>query len=81
MVRLLYILLFVVSNGVVAQDLIVKRSGEVIYCNIESVEDYYINFYELGDTSRTLLYKMDAAIVKKIAFAGDDQLAFVATGK
>lgn len=77
MVRLLYILLFFVSNGVVAQDLIVKRSGEVIYCNIESVEDYYIHFYELGDTSRALLYKMDAAIVKKIVFGGDDQLAFL----
>ena len=72
MVRLLYILLLVVSNGVVAQDLIVKRSGEVIYCNIESVEDYYIHFYEIEDTSKTLLYRMDAAIVKKIAFAGDD---------
>lgn len=65
------------SNGVVAQDLIVKRSGEVIYCNIESVEDYYIHFYELGDTSKALLYKMDAAIVKKIVFAGDDQISFV----
>lgn len=64
------------AYGAAAQDLIVKKSGEVIYCNIESVEDYYVQFYELADTSKSLLYKMDVAIVKKIAFAGNNELPF-----
>ena len=77
MVRLLFILFIMSANTVSAQDLILKRSGEVIYCNIESVENYYINFYEIGDTSKQLLYKMDAALVNKIAFAGTDRIPFI----
>ena len=77
MVRIFFILLFLAANAAVGQDQILKRSGEVIYCNIESVEEYYIHFYELGDTSKQLLYKMDAALVNKIAFAGYDDIPFL----
>lgn len=76
MVKWIIILLLFTTNHVEAQDLILKRSGELIYCNIESVEDYFIHFYELADTNKLLLYKMDAVLVSKISFSDEGQIPF-----
>ena len=57
----------------VSQDLIIKRTGEKIYCNIEEVTDYYIHFYELEDVQKSLLYKMDVALVYKVSFGNSEE--------
>ena len=62
-------LFMLVAQSAISQDLIVKKSGEIILCSIEKVDDHFIHFYEIPDTSKLLLYKMDVALVSKVAFA------------
>jgi len=72
MVRYLIVILSLLGIGQLnAQDIILKRSGESIYCTIEQVNDFYIHFYEIQDESKSLLYKMDVALVEKIFFGND----------
>lgn len=70
MVRIIFVILAICSFGKSsAQDLIVKRTGEKIFCNIEKITDFYIHFYEIEDIEKSLLYKMDVALVEKVSFA------------
>ena len=69
MVRTILVILVVCSFGKSsAQDLIIKRTGEKIFCNIEKITDFYIHFYEMEDIEKSLLYKMDVALVEKVSF-------------
>jgi len=71
MVRLVVFLLIMYTGLTVsAQDLIIKRSGEKIFCSIHELTDYYVHFYEIQDIDKLLLYKMDVALIESVTFAG-----------
>jgi len=73
MVRwIVYFIFFFAVSNITAQDLIIKRSGESIYCNIEEVTDYFVHFYEIEDVKKELLFKMDVALIETLSFADRD---------
>lgn len=74
MVKMLLVCLgWLMAMCIFAQDSITKRSGEVIMCRIDKVDDHYVHFYELTDADHHTLYRMDVELIERIRFGKEGE--------